>query len=101
MTNCNIRSFTIFMVKNTGFQNREWCGTKGTSNWIELDFGSAVGIREVTFMKTTQENYVKSFSIQYIGIQGNVLQNYGNDLNHATVSIFMQMIQNIFFYLLH
>jgi hypothetical protein len=89
------------MVKNTGFQNREWCGTNGTSNWIELDFGSAVGIREVTFMKTTQENYVKSFSIQYIGNQGNVLQNYGNDLNHATVSIFMQMIKNIFFYLLH
>ena len=52
-------------------------------------------------MKTTQENYVKSFSIQYIGIQGNVLQNYGNDLNHAMVSIFMQMIKNIFFYLLH
>ena len=66
----------------TAVSNGEWCGNlHGNTNWIEFNFGSAVGIRSIILEKP-KKGFVEQFSIQYVGLE-NVFQNYGQDRNNA------------------
>ncbi|XP_071167716.1 uncharacterized protein [Mytilus edulis] len=67
--------------------NGEWCGQQGQANWVEFDFGTHVGIREVVIGKpaNSMQGYVTDFNIQFVGTQSQTLQNYGSDPNKATV----------------